>query len=110
MAKVIFKSYNQNDSLLLPPSLGEFVPQTHPARIVSEVIDHLDISAIESEYKGGGASSYSPRMLIKVFVYAYMSNTFSGRKKERQLQENVVYMWLSGYAMPDFRTLNLFRS
>lgn len=110
MAKVIFKSYKENDSLLLPPSLGDLVPQTHPARIVSRVIDHLDISSIESKYKGGGTSCYNPRMLIKVLVYSYMCNTFSGRKIERQLKENIIYMWLSGYSTPDFRTLNLFRS
>lgn len=110
MAKVIFKSYKENDSLLLPPSLGDLVPQTHPARVVSHVIDHLDISSIESKYKGGGTSSYNPRMLIKVLVYSYMCNTFSGRKIERQLKENIIYMWLSGYSTPDFRTLNLFRS
>ena len=110
MSKIIFKSYKENDSLLLPPSLGDLVPQTHPARIVSRVIDHLDISSIESKYKGGGTSSYNPRMLIKVLVYGYMCNTFSGRKLEKQLKENIVYMWLSGYSTPDFRTLNLFRA
>ena len=110
MAKIIYKSYKENESLLLPPSLGDLVPQTHPARIVSKVIDHLDISCIESKYKGGGASSYNPRMLLKVLVYSYMNNIYSGRKIERQLKENVIYMWLSGYSTPDFRTLNLFRS
>jgi transposase len=110
MAKVIFKSYKENDSLLLPPSLGDLVPQTHPARIVSSVMDLLDISSIESKYKGGGTSSYNPRMLIKVLVYGFLCNTFSGRKIERQLKENIIYMWLSGYSTPDFRTLNLFRS
>ncbi len=110
MAKVIFKSYKENDFLLLPPSLGDLVPQTHSARIVSRVIDHLDISSIESKYKGGGTSCYNPRMLIKILVYSYMCNTFSGRKIERQLKENIIYMWLSGYSTPDFRTLNLFRS
>lgn len=110
MTKVIFKSYKENDSLLLPPTLGDMVPPTHPARIVSSVIDHLDISSIESKYKGGGTSSYNPRMLIKVLVYGYMCNTFSGRKIEKQLKENIIYMWLSGYSTPDFRTLNLFRT
>jgi len=110
MAKVIYKSYKENDSLLLPPSLGDLVPPTHPARIVSNVIDHLDISSIESKYKGGGTSSYNPKMLIKVLVYGYMCNTFSGRKIEKQLKENIIYMWLSGYSTPDFRTLNLFRA
>lgn len=54
MEKVIHKSYNQNDSLLLPPSLGELIPLSHPVRIVSDIIDKFDISAIEATYKGGG--------------------------------------------------------
>lgn len=110
MAKVKFKSYNQSDFLLLPPSLEELIPTTHPVRIVSHVIDHLDIKKIEESYKGGGTSSYNPRMILKVLVYAYMNNVYSGRKIETLLFENINFMWLSGYSRPDFRTINLFRS
>ncbi len=35
--KARFKSYNQNDSLLLPPSLGELTPSTHPVRIFNKI-------------------------------------------------------------------------
>ena len=31
MAKVIYKYYNPNDSLLLPPCLGDYLPQNHKA-------------------------------------------------------------------------------
>ena len=110
MAKVIFKSYNPNDSLLLPPCLGDYLPQNHKARIVSAIIDRLDISDIESGYKGGGTSSYNPRMLLKVIVYAYLNNVYSGRQMEKLLVENIAYMWLSGMQNPDFRTINIFRS
>ena len=68
-AKIIHKSYNQNDNLLFPPSLGELIPENHPVRTVSAIIDRLDISDIESTYKGGGTSSFHPRMLLKVIVY-----------------------------------------
>ncbi len=110
MAKVIHKSYNQNDSLLLPPSLGELIPLSHPVRIVSDIIDKFDISSIEATYKGGGTSSFHPRMLLKVVVYAYLCNIYSGRQMEKQLQENIHFMWLSGMSRPDFRTINRFRS
>ena len=109
-AKIIHKSYNQNDNLLFPPSLGELIPENHPVRTVSAIIDRLDISDIESTYKGGGTSSFHPRMLLKVIVYSYMSNVYSGRRMERLLHENVNYMWLSGMSRPDFRTINRFRS
>ena len=78
MAKVIYKYYNPNDSLLLPPCLGDYLPENHPSRVVSAVIDRLDISAVESGYAGGGTSSYNPRMLLKVIVYSYLNNVYSG--------------------------------
>ena len=110
MAKVVYKSYNPNDNLLLPPCLGDYLPQNHPARVVSAMIDRLDISGIEAGYAGGGTSSYNPRMLLKVIVYAYLNNVYSGRQMEKLLVENIAYMWLSGMQTPDFRTINLFRS
>jgi len=66
--KITYKSYNQNDNLLFPPSLGELIPENHPVRTVSAIIDRLDISGIESTYMGGGTSSYHPRMLLKIIV------------------------------------------
>ena len=110
MAKIIHKFYNQNDSLLLPPSLGELITATHPVRIVNGILDRFDISEIESTYKGGGTSSYHPRMLLKVVVYAYLCNVYSGRQMEKLLLENIHFMWLSGMNRPDFRTINRFRS
>ena len=109
-AKIVYKDYNKNESLLFPPTLGELVPENHPVRIVNAVIDRLDISSIESTYKGGGTSSFHPRMLLKVIVYSYLCNVYSGRRMERLLQENVNYMWLSGMSRPDFRTISRFRS
>ena len=70
------KSCNQNDSLLFPVSLGELIPENHPVRTVSAIIGRLDISGIESTYKGGGTSSFHPRMLLKVIVYSYMCNVY----------------------------------
>lgn len=48
-------------------------------------------------------------MMLKVLIYAYLNNIYSSRKIERQLQEHLHYMWLSGGARPDFRTINYFR-
>ena len=109
MAKVIFKSYNQNDNLLFPPCLGDFIAENDPVRVLNAVVDNLDLSAIESSYEGGGASSYNPRMLTKVVFYAYLQNVYSGRKMETLLSRDVSFMWLSGMQTPDFNTINLFR-
>ena len=109
MAKVTYKSYNQNDSLLFPHCIGDFIPENDPVRVLDAIVEHLDISAIEATYKGGGASSFAPRMLLKVILYAYLQNIHSGRKMESLLKRDVNLMWLSGMQRPDFNTINLFR-
>jgi len=107
--KVVFKSYDQSQLSLLPPSYDDLVPSTHPVRIVNTIIDHIDISSLEQTYKGGGTSSYHPRMLLKVLIYSYLRNTYSSRKIEQALHENVHFMWLSGQSKPDHNTINDFR-
>jgi len=107
--KVVFKTYHQNQLSLIPPSYDDLVPKNHPVRIVNTIVDHLDISALEKSYKGGGTSSYHPRMLLKVVIYSYLRNIYSSRKIEQALQENVHFMWLSGQSKPDHNTINDFR-
>lgn len=109
-SKIVFKSYNQNQLMLLPPSLDDLIDPDHPVRVVNEVIDNLDDTALVKQYKGGGTSSYHPRMLLKVMVYSYLCNIYSSRKMESALKENIHFMWLSGMSRPDHNTLNRFRS
>jgi transposase len=59
--------------------------------------------------KEGGTSSYHPKMLLKVLVYAYCKQIYSSRKIAEALRENIHFMWLSGGNQPDFRTINDFR-
>lgn len=106
----MFKSNLQDQISLFPARLDQNIPEDAPVRLVNQIVDKLDISAIEKTYKGGGTSSYHPRMMLKVLFYAYMNNIYSCRKIEKHLLENIHYMWLSGKQMPDFRTINNFRS
>lgn len=108
--KVIFKPYEQDQISLLPPSIEEMIELNHPVRIVNSVIDQINIKPLEKQYKGGGSSSYSPRMLLKVLVYSYLRNIYSSRKMEEMTRENIHMMWLSAMSHPDHHTLNRFRS
>ena len=110
MARAIFKDYSQNQLTCFPADLGTLIAESSPARIVSMVVDKLDVSEVVKTYKFGGASSYHPKMMLKIVFFAYMNNVFSCRKIERQLKENVNYMWLSGMQFPDYHTINNFRS
>jgi transposase len=108
--KVVFKNYTPNQILLLPPSLEEMIEANHPVRVVNQVIDSINIDPLLKKYKSGGTSSYHPRMMLKILVYAYLSNVYSSRKMEAALKENIHFMWLSAMGKPDHNTLNRFRS
>lgn len=110
MPKPIFKPYQQNQRFLFPPNLDEMIAVNHPVRVVNEVIDRIDIDIIIKKYKGGGTSSYHPRMLLKVLVFGYLNNIYSSRRMEAAVKENIHFMWLSGMLQPDHHTINRFRS
>jgi transposase len=107
---VVFKAYTQAQAMLLPPSLDELITADHPVRIVNQVLEKIDIEPLLKTYSGGGSSSFHPRMLLKVLVFAYINNNYSSRKIEAALKENIHYMWLSGMSTPDHNTINRFRS
>jgi transposase len=106
---VVFKANHQHQIMAFPPSLDELVAADHPVRVVHEVLERVDITALMQQYKPGGASSYHPRMLLKALVYAYITNIYSSRKIEQALQESIYFMWLTGMSKPDHNTINRFR-
>ncbi len=106
----LFKTYDQNQLMLLPPSLDELIPKDHLVRVVNAIIDKMDLGPLVRSYKGGGTTSYFPKMLLKVLVYAYICQIYTSRRIAKALRENVYFMWLAGQNRPDFRTINLFRS
>jgi len=110
MAKVQFKFYNQEQGELFPSFIGEKIPNQHPVRLLSGIVDALDITDLTETYKAFGCPSYHPRMLLKVVFYAYMNNIYSCRKIEDVLKYHIHYMWLSGSQTPSFSTINRFRS
>ena len=89
--------------------MDELVPENHMVRVVDAVIDRLDISDILSTYRGGGNSAFNPKMMLKVLVFAYLSNVYSSRRIEELLKRDIYFMWLSGMQRPDFRTINYYR-
>ena len=46
-----YRPYNPNQMFLLPPSLKDWLPEGHLAYFVSDLVDQLDLSAIEQVYE-----------------------------------------------------------
>ena len=110
MQKYHFRPYSPNQTVLFPERIDKDISPDDPVRLVSAVIDSLDISGIRRLYKACGRSPYHPKMLLKVVLYAYMNNIYSCRKIESSLKRDVHFIWLAGYEQPDFVTVNRFRN
>lgn len=110
MSKVHYRSYNPNQIILFPQRIDEDIAENDPVRIISAIIENLDLSKFHKLYHGIGRCAYHPRMMLKVIVYAYMNNIYSCRKIERLLHRDIHFIWLSGHEKPDFITINRFRN
>lgn len=109
MAKT-FRPYEPDQLLLMPPALADWVPEDHLARFVSDVVDTLDLRAIEETYpEERGYPPYHPRMMVKVLLYGYCTGIYSSRKIARQLTDSVAFRFLAAGNQPDFRTVSEFR-
>lgn len=110
MAKT-YRPYCPDQLLLLPPSLRDWLPEDHLMYFVGDVVDHLDLSAIESIYEKDdrGQPPYHPRMMTKILVYAYCVGVFSSRRIQKRLIEDIAFRVLAAGNQPDFRTISDFR-
>ena len=94
----------------MPASLREWLPDDHLSYFVSDVVDQLDLSAIERLYEDDrGQPPYHPRMMTKILLYGYCVGVFSSRKIQKRLVEDVAFRVLAAGNQPDFRTISDFR-
>ena len=106
-----YRTYLPEQDLLLPPSLRDWLPENHLAHFVSDVVDQLDLNAIESVYEKEerGQPPYHPRMMTKILLYGYCVGVFSSRRMQKKLVEDVGFRMLAAGNEPDFRTISDFR-
>ena len=106
-----YRPYFPEQDFLLPPSLREWLAEDHLAYFVSDLIDELDLGAIEAHYdrEERGYPPYHPRMMTKVLVYGYCVGVFSSRRLEKRLVEDIAFRVLAAGNEPDFRTISEFR-
>ena len=104
-----YKPYRPEQAELLPLHVKDVLPENHLCFLVHEVVEKLDIAAFEAAYgEAGGESPYHPRMMLKVWLYAFALKVKSTRKLEQRLHEDLGFRFLAGGCAPDFKTLSEF--
>jgi transposase len=104
-----FHAIDRDTDYLLPPSVQEWLPEAHLARYVVDVVEGLDLSALERAYAGRGSDAYHPATLLSLLIYGYATGTFSSRKIERATYDSLAFRYIACNRHPDHDTLASFR-
>ncbi|HEX9718233.1 MAG TPA: IS1182 family transposase [Ramlibacter sp.] len=104
-----FRPIDRQTEYLLPPSVQDWLPESHLARYVVDVVEGLDLSALERAYAGRGSDAYHPAMLLSLLIYGYATGTHSSRKIERATYDSLAFRFIACDQHPDHDTLANFR-
>ena len=101
-----------DQSLMMPPSLHEWLPEDHLARFVADLVPSLELSEFYASYEekdGRGQAAYHPVMMVRLLIYGYCIGVVSSRQIEKRTYEDVAFRYLSADEHPDHTTINEFR-
>jgi transposase len=107
-----FREYDPNQPLLLPPDLRDWVPASHLAAFLLDVVSDLDLSQIYATIGNqakGGRPAYHPLLMVRLLLYGYCTGTYSSRKLERKTYEDLAVRFLTADQHPDHDTIAAFR-
>src|SRR5258706_8588366 len=108
----LFRPYSQDQRLLLPPDMREWLPEGDLALFISDVVEALDLSAIYRAYERGdgrGQAAYHPAMMVKVLLYGYCTGVPSSRKLEQATYRDVAVRVLAGGQHPQHDSIAALR-
>ncbi|WP_288993068.1 transposase, partial [uncultured Marinobacter sp.] len=87
----------RSQTLLLPPSVEDYVPDDHPVRVIDAFVDSLNLSEMgfrKAQTADTGRRPYHPGDLLKLYSYAYLNQTSSTRRLEKECHRNLEVLWL----------------
>jgi len=102
----------RGQSTLFPERLDDWIGEDNPVRVIDVFVDELDLGGLGFggvEPQVTGRPSYHPSVLLKIYVYGYLNRVQSSRRLEREAGRNMELMWLTGWLVPDHKTIADFR-
>jgi len=103
--------FSENVQLVLPLDFEVLVPENDSVRLLSEVIDNMNLSLLNQAYSSKGRNaSVPPRIMLKIMAYAYMEGIYSSRDIAKVCKRDINFMWLlENHPAPEHSTVNRFR-
>src|SRR6266478_2731239 len=102
-----FASCDRDQLLLMPPSLGDWLPDDHLVWTVLGAVDQMDLGRFAEHYRLGaaGRAPFDPAMMVALLLYAYARGNRSSRGIERACVEDVAYKVICANLVPDHSTI-----
>jgi transposase len=106
-----FLPWNVEQVSLFPPSVLDYVPLSHPAHFVRDLVrDELDLNEVYASYEDArGAPAFHPAMMTALLLYAYTQGIYSSRRISRACEDRLDFHAVTASSKPDFRTISEFR-
>src|ERR1700759_3212682 len=106
-----FVGCQRGQMLLMPPSLGEWLPEDHLVWTVLGAVEQMDLDRFVEAYRMGaaGRAPDDPAMMVAVLLYSYARGNRSSRGIERACWEDVAFKVITGMRTPDHSTIAEFR-
>jgi len=102
---------DRSQMMVLPPTLDQYVSRDNPVRAYDAFVDRLDFKrlGIDLDDRKAGNSEYHPRTMLKLLLFGYSYGVKSSRKLEREVNNNLSFIWLMRQLKPDHKTIAEFR-
>jgi len=103
----------RNQIELRSVDLESLISFDHPARIIWEYVEGLDLRPLYAEIKSvegrPGRNTTDPRVLMALWLYATLEGVGSARALDRLTKQHDVYRWICGGVPTNYHTLADFR-
>jgi transposase len=97
-----------------PKTIDELIPEDDPARLVWELVQDLDMTALYEKIKSveghAGRPAIDPQILVGLWAYATVEGISSARRLARLCSRHDGFKWLRGGVGVNYHTLADFRT
>lgn len=97
-----------------PKRIDDLIPRDHPARLVWELVQGLDLTPLYARIKAvaghAGRPPIDPRILVALWLYATEEGVAEARELCRRCYDCDPYKWLRGGVDVNYHTLSDFRT
>lgn len=90
---MVLKDDNINQTMLVPMDLRNLIPEDHPCYFIKNVVDLVDCSKANKEFRGKpGEFAYPRELLLRLILMSVFDGGLSSREIERKTRTDMFKM------------------